>query len=98
MFFKYSKNQSSVLEWFWWYKAPLSSKRPRINLLDHLKQLHVEFTLESKVIKINQDASKAGDKKSYFWSYSTCFETLERVNPFFSFSNYENSIIFEKLC
>lgn len=28
-------------------------KRPRFNLLDHLKQLHVEFTLESKVIKIN---------------------------------------------
>lgn len=63
MFFKCSKNKSSVLEWFWWYKAPLSSKRPRINLLDHLKQLHVEFTLESKVIKINQDASKAGDAK-----------------------------------
>ena len=49
------KNKSSVLEWFWWYKAPLASKRLRFNLLDHLKQLHVEFTLESKVIKIDQD-------------------------------------------
>ena len=55
MLFKYSKNKSSVLEWFWWYKAPLASKRLRFNLLDHLKQLHVEFTLESKVIKIDQD-------------------------------------------
>lgn len=35
--------------------APLAPKRPRLNLLDHLKQLHVEFTLESKVLKINQD-------------------------------------------
>ena len=49
MFFKYSKNKSSILEWFWWYKAPLAPKRPRLNLLDHLKQ---QFTLESK---INQD-------------------------------------------
>ena len=53
MLFKYSKNKASVLEWFWWYKAPLAPKRPRFNLLDHLKQLHVEFTLENKVIKIN---------------------------------------------
>ena len=53
VFFKYSKNKASVLEWFWWYKAPLASKRSRFNLLDHLKQLHVEFTLENKVIKIN---------------------------------------------
>ena len=30
-------------------------KRLRFNLLDHLKQLHVEFTLESKMlIKIDQ--------------------------------------------
>ena len=35
--------------------VPLAPKRPRLNLLDHLKQLHVEFTLESKVLKINQD-------------------------------------------
>ena len=55
MLFKYSKNKASVLEWFWWYKALLAPKRPRFNLLDHLKQLHVEFTLESKVIKIDQD-------------------------------------------
>ena len=51
MLFKYSKNKASVLEWFWWYKALLAPKRPRFNLLDHLKQLHVEFTLENKVDK-----------------------------------------------
>ena len=53
MLFKYSKNKASVLEWFWWYKALLAPKRPRFNLVDHLKQLHVEFTLENKVVKIN---------------------------------------------
>lgn len=53
MLFKYSKNKASVLEWFWWYKALLAPKRPRFNLLDYLKQLHVEFTLENKVVKIN---------------------------------------------
>ena len=55
MIFNYSKNKSSVLEWFDDTKQPLASKRLRFNLLDHLKQLHVEFTLESKVIKIDQD-------------------------------------------
>lgn len=35
--------------------APLAPKRPRLNLLDHLNELKVEFTLESKVVKINQD-------------------------------------------
>lgn len=35
--------------------APLAPKRPRLNLLDHLNELKVKFTLESKVVKINQD-------------------------------------------
>ena len=49
MLFKYSKNKASVLEWFWWYKALLAPKRPRFNLLDYLKQLHVEFTLHNQL-------------------------------------------------
>ena len=35
--------------------APLAPKRPRVNLLDHLNELKVKFTLQSKVVKINQD-------------------------------------------
>lgn len=35
--------------------APLAPKRPRLNLLDHLNELKVKFTLESKVVKINPD-------------------------------------------
>lgn len=34
--------------------APLAPKRPRLNLLYHLNELGVKFTLESKVVKINQ--------------------------------------------
>ena len=48
MLFKYSKNKASVLEWFWWYKALLAPKRPRFNLLDHLKQLHVDGIVYEK--------------------------------------------------
>lgn len=35
--------------------APLTPKRPRENLLNHLKQLGVQLQLNSKVLKINQD-------------------------------------------
>ena len=35
--------------------APLAPKRPRENLLVHLKQLGVQFQLNSRVIKINHD-------------------------------------------
>jgi 2,4-dienoyl-CoA reductase-like NADH-dependent reductase (Old Yellow Enzyme family)/pyruvate/2-oxoglutarate dehydrogenase complex dihydrolipoamide dehydrogenase (E3) component len=35
--------------------APLAPKRPRENLLAHLKQLNVEFILNSKVLQINKD-------------------------------------------
>lgn len=35
--------------------APLSPKRPRENLLSHLKQLDVQIQLNSKVLKINND-------------------------------------------
>lgn len=35
--------------------APLAPKRPRENLLAHLKQLGVQFQLNSRVLKINRD-------------------------------------------
>ncbi|MGN1181722.1 MAG: NAD(P)/FAD-dependent oxidoreductase [Faecalibacillus sp.] len=35
--------------------APLAPKRPRENLLDHLKKLGVQWQLNSKVLKINDD-------------------------------------------
>lgn len=35
--------------------APLAPKRPRENLLSHLKQLGVQWQLNSKVLKINKD-------------------------------------------
>ena len=75
--------------------APLAPKRPRENLLNHLKKLDVQFKLNSKVLRINQDGidyerSGKEEKLSGFDSIVLAFGSKANQELYHQFTNHTN--------